>query len=1065
MRHHFKRTGLLLGVLACAQALVAGEREPAGKAAAPSGFEAFCNGGSVEIVSSSHQDTAWMDTPDFCRNFRVEQNILPALEMMAKDPTYCFAMECSLHLMEFLEAHPERRDEIIRLMKAGRLEFGATYNQPYESYLSGEELVRQTYYGRRWIRENLPGCDARVAFNPDVPGRALQMQQILAKADIPYLFTSRYHEGLYRWFSPDGSGILAYTPGHYGNPMALLKRPTAEAVAGIRTKLAEQGAYYQQRGIPPTYCLINSMDFSRPVDFGPLITAWNAQTNTADAVRPPVMSYGSIAGFFDRVSAGQPRFDTLTGERPDVWLYIHGPTHHWTTSLRREAARLLPAAETFSTVACLLNGSFTNYPSKALEKAWMDELYIDHGIGGKNGHITDEVFHRKVANARDTGRALLDKALAAIASMIRTDPKRGTPITVFNTLAWTRSDPVTWQVPDSLAGPLRVTDAGGHTVPSQVSSLGVPTEVNVAAAALGAKATASTVFGPDYGAEKAIDGRWAVRDPDPALGRPDKWNSAAVNGPHGLTIDFGQARTIHRVVVRHEGVMGAFHKETCDTTADFQVQGAKAAEGPWSDLVPPVTNNTASLTVHAFAPASVRFLRLFITKGTQSDNAFARIYEVEAFAKVEKPASRLVFIAPDVPPLGYKTFYVAKADKPAAAAATATAPQSGELAVENRYYRVLLAPGGIRSIHDKEQRRDLLRTDRFLGGEVFTMLSVAPNNRNKGTDAGEFGAVPQPVMDASFDRVSAHQPMWKLLETGAVRTVYGLELPWKHTTVRQRLVVWNSVKRIDCEVDLAEFDGTLWREFRMALPLALTAPAITYEVPMGVVQIGRDEIPTTGGHAYGNLTYYEKCSDIRPRELQNFVDASDEKGGVTLSADVSVFDWQDPTTNAPAGIVLQPVLLASRKSCNGEGNGYPQAGDHSYRFSLTSHTGDWRKGWRMGVAANAALEAVAGVPALAGARLPSEQAFLELSAANATVCAVKKAEDDDSVVVRLVDMEGRDSRAALKWFLPVREAWRANIIEDAGAPADSRGRTLRLPLGHHAIETARLRFDTHAGKH
>ena len=264
MRSDRKRMGVILWALACARLLHADGLVLARPEYRPSGFAYFCNGGTVEIASSSHQDTAWMDTPDFCRRFRVEQNILPALEMMAKDPTYCFAMECTLHLMEFLEAHPERRDEVVRLMKAGRLEFGATYNQPYESYLSGEELVRQTYYGRRWIRKNLPGCDARVAFNPDVPGRALQMQQILAKAGIPYLFTSRYHEGLYRWLSPDGSGILAYSPGHYCNPMALLKGSPPEAVAGIRAKLEEQGAYYHRHNIPPTYCLINSQDFSKP---------------------------------------------------------------------------------------------------------------------------------------------------------------------------------------------------------------------------------------------------------------------------------------------------------------------------------------------------------------------------------------------------------------------------------------------------------------------------------------------------------------------------------------------------------------------------------------------------------------------------------------------------------------------------------------------------------------------------------------------------------------------------------------------------------------------------------
>ncbi len=1021
------------------------------------GNSAAFQNGEVRLISSSHQDTAWMDTPDYCRRFRIEQNIVPALEMMKQDANYCFAMECTLHLMEFLEAYPERKDEVVRRMKEGRLEFGATYNQPYESCLSGEELARQLYYGRRWIRKNLPGCDARVAFNPDVPGRALQMQQILAKAGVPYLSMSRYHEGFYRWFSPDGSSVLTYSPGHYYNPHSLLLNfPVSNVVGRLQAKLAALDEPYRQRAIPLIYPLINSQDFSKPVDFRPLIAAWNAQTNTAGQALTPRLAYGSMIGAFERLDTPQARYDTRSGERPDVWLYIHGPTHHRTTSLRREAARLLPAAEAFSTFAGLLGNSLATYPTAALEQAWKDEIYIDHGIGGKNGHITDEVFHRKVLSARDTGRALLNKALGAIAARVKNDPARGTPVTVFNTLSWVRAEPVEWTVPASLAGTLRVTDARGRVVPSQATTLGTPEEVNVAAASMGAKASASSAFGADYGPENAIDGRWAVRDPDPALGSSDKWNSAAGPGPHELVVDFGQARTIHLVAVRHEGVMGVFKKEVCDNTADFQIQGAGRSDGPWADLVAPVTGNTASLTVHRFAPTTVRYLRLVITKGTQADNAFARIYEVQAFAKADAPERRLVFVAPEVPALGYKTFYVSQAEE---AAGQAAAASPAEATAESRYYRLTLAPGGIRSLYDKQQKRELLKTDRFLGGEVFTMLSVAPDNRGKGTDAGEFGAVPMPVMDGTFDRVSLYKPEWKRLESGPVRTVYGLEQPWKNTTVRQRVVLWNGLRRVDLEVELAAFNGELWREFRMALPLALAKPSLAYEVPMGVVEIGKDELPGTGGHAYGKLEYFEECRDIRPREVQNFVDASDSVGGVTLSSDVSVFDWKNPADTNDQSTVLQPVLLASRKSCNGEGNWYPQAGDHRYRYSLTSHAGDWRQGWRQGVAANHPFEAVSDVPAAAGAAMPSEMAFLELSAKNATICAVKKAEDDDRVVVRLVDMEGHDSQAAVTCFLPVLGAVRASILEEGAEKLDSSKRSARLPLGRHAIETLLLRVD------
>jgi hypothetical protein len=1015
------------------------------------GVPGYFQNGTVLIISSSHQDTAWMDTPAACRKFRIEQNIMPALDMMRKDPNYTFCMECTLHLMEFLDTHPERRDEVLQRTREGRLEWGATYNQPYESWLSGEELVRQTYFGRRWILRNLPGCDSRVAFNPDPPARSLQMQQILAKAGIPYLFISRYHEGLYRWQSPDGSRVLAWSPGHYGNHLPLLNAEPNKAVPMIQAKLAEVAPYYEQRQIPATYGLINSTDFSKPVDFAPLIGLWNG----AGAARIGTLRYGSMRGFFEAIDQPQARFDTLMGERPDVWVYITGPTHEWTTSLRREAARLLPAAEVFTTMACLLDGGFQAWPTARFERAWRHEIEIDHGIGGNNGHVTDEVFFREVRSARDSGRVLLDKALGSIASRIKVAAAGGTPIVVFNDLSWPRTDAVEVNLPATLKGPVRVVDANGQEVPSQEASLGVTEETNFAAASLGAKATASSSFGPEYGADKIIDGKWAVRDPYPSLGSSDKWNSAKVPGPHWVTIDFGQSRTIHRVVIRHEGVIGAFGDETRYNTCDFQIQRGDSNEGPWTDLAPCVTGNQASLTAHTLEPRPARYLRVLITRGSQPEaDGLARIYEIQAFGEAQAKVRRIVFVASDVPSLGYKTYSLVSGQGPA----TSPVPVASPEGCENGFVRVTLAPGGIKGLYDKQRGRELLKTDRFLGGEVFTMLSVAADNRGAGTDAGEFGSVPMPVMDETFDAVARHRPQWRLVENGAVRTVYRLEQPLADTTVRQHVVLWHGFNRVDCQVELRDFNGRLWREFRMALPLALDKPHLAYEVPMGVVEIGKDEIPTTGGHAYGTLTYGEQCRDIRPREMRDFLDASDGRGGLTLSSSVSAFDWVDPTGGPASDCVLQPILLASRKSCNGTGNWYPQAGDHCYRFSLTSHSGTWRAAWREGIAANHPLLAVVGGVAAAGASLPPQMSFASLSAGSGLISTLKKAEDNDRVIARVYEIEGQTCRPTLRLFCPVQAAEHTNLIELDGRPSSVKDGALEIDLGHHAIETYQLQF-------
>jgi alpha-mannosidase len=863
-------------------AMKAQDRRPPAPAAGP---------GRLHIISSSHQDIAWMDSPEKCMVFRDANCITPALAMMAKDPGYSFTMENMLNLMEYLERHPEKAEEIAKLTREGRMEWGATYNQPYESLLSGEQLIRGAYFGRLWLKRTFPGADAKVYFNPDVPGRAAQMPQILAKAGIPYLVMSRYHEGFYRWASPDGSSVLAYSPGHYGNAAAYLNAAPAEGAKAVGEKVAKWKGYYASRGLPPEYPLLNSVDFSQPTDFGPLIRQWNDGPVSPGEARP-VLRYSTARKFFEAFDVGPSKLETVAGERPGLWLYIHGPTHHWAITAAREAARLLPAAEAFSTVRSLLEASFANYPAQRLAAAWEAGIYPDHGWGGKEGQITDRLFRKKYEFARDEGRAVRDEALAAIAGRIVTKPGSGTPIAVFNALSWPATAPVTARVPVG-TGRFRVVDPEGRTCPSQ-------------------------------------------RRPDPARG-PDE----------GLSIEF---------------------------------------------------------------------------------------------------------LAGDVPALGYKTFYLVEDNNAARETPLASLEPTD---VENRYYRIRLAPGGIASLYDKELGREVLETGKFLGFEIFTMRSV-------GNGAGEFGRVQQPTMEG-FDTVVRHRPAWRFVaeESGPVKTVFALEQPLADCTVRQRLILYGGIKRIDCEVSLDGFDGNPYREYRLAVPVAAPQGRVAYEIPLGVLEVGSSEAKGTGGPAYGNLVYDEEMKDIRPREVQNFLYAGDDRFGLTLTTSVAVNDYKDPTDDPVAYPVIQPILLASRRSCHGEGNWYLQEGDHHYRFSMTTHAAGWRSGYRAGIAANDPLVAVVAPAPGPKADLPESKSFLPYAAPNVILSTMKRAETDEAIVLRVYDIEGKDALAGIELFLPVKSALRTNIIEEDGAPLKPVKGRLVLPVGHHAVETIRLVPDWH----
>jgi alpha-mannosidase len=340
-----------------------------------------------------------------------------------------------------------------------------------------------------------------------------------------------------------------------------------------------------------------------------------------------------------------------------------------------------------------------------------------------------------------------------------------------------------------------------------------------------------------------------------------------------------------------------------------------------------------------------------------------------------------------------------------------------------------------------------------------------------GNGAGEFGSVQQPSAAADFERASSYDRSWEISEAGAVYTTYTFTQQLKYALLVQRLIFYHHLKRIDVEISLYNWIGVKSREYRMVLPVNMAEGAqIAYEVPMGVAEVGRSEVvgAVTSGPVYEGYSdddsrvyhrgpaYLDICADIHPREVQNFISAVGEDFAVTLSSSVSVCDYIDPSQSVAPYPILQPILLASRKSCHSKGNWYLQGGEHHYRFSIFSHAPDWRHGRKPATAANHDLRAVVDAEPLPDANLPSKLSFASVSADNVVISALKKGEDDDSVVVRLVEMEGSDTWAELSLHLPIQVAAHTNLIEEEEQPLEPEDGALAVRIGHHAIETFKL---------
>jgi alpha-mannosidase len=214
---------------------------------------------------------------------------------------------------------------------------------------------------------------------------------------------------------------------------------------------------------------------------------------------------------------------------------------------------------------------------------------------------------------------------------------------------------------------------------------------------------------------------------------------------------------------------------------------------------------------------------------------------------------------------------------------------------------------------------------------------------------------------------------------------------------------------------------------------------LSYEVPFGTVEIGKDELDFS-------LLPPDPDTQFRPelyggdhplayREAINWIDASSPHylgRGCMAASDSTVHQFRDESDHPVCYPLLQHVLLSTRKSLawNPE-YWYTQQGDHRYRMALLPHAGDWRRRYRDAIGFNYRLTAFVGKEETVGqGSQPPEAEFLTIEPTNFVLTAMKKSEDDNRIVIRFYEAEGNEGQAQIRLNRRVKQAWRASLIED-----------------------------------
>ena len=345
---------------------------------------------------------------------------------------------------------------------------------------------------------------------------------------------------------------------------------------------------------------------------------------------------------------------------------------------------------------------------------------------------------------------------------------------------------------------------------------------------------------------------------------------------------------------------------------------------------------------------------------------------------------KLLFLA-KMPSVGFATYDV----RPGAAMKPANALRVSTEGLENARYRVRLDRNGdVASVYDKRAERELLAAPaRLAFMHMKPTRHPAWNMDWEDQKKGPEGYVDSPA------KVT-------VIENGPVRVALRVEREARGSK-------FASVVRLSAGGDRVEFAQTVdWRSTECSLkqtfPLTASNPKATYDLGIGTVQRGND---------------WEKLYEGPSQRWIDLTDAKGDYGASVLSEAKYGSDKPDDNT-------LRLTLLYT-PGVGGTNYGFQGTNDwgrHEIAYALTGHAGDWR-GKTPDEAARLVQPLMAfAVPSHAGT-LGRSLSLVRTSAPSVGLMAMKKAEDSDETIVRLLERDGKPvSNVKVSFARPVLSA-------------------------------------------
>ncbi len=414
----------------------------------------------------------------------------------------------------------------------------------------------------------------------------------------------------------------------------------------------------------------------------------------------------------------------------------------------------------------------------------------------------------------------------------------------------------------------------------------------------------------------------------------------------------------------------------------------------------------------------------------------------------EKEKRYVQFVARDVPPVGYRVYYLKLKStyKEKSEDFPSVSETKDRIMLENRFLRLAIdkRSGLITSLVDKRTGVETISapSGKLLAFRDRDLLFPAWNIED------DYFEQPIELPSPTGVEITCDDPLVveilfkrKLKKDGGITTF----------EQRYRLVKGRPLVYIDVDSDFNLHNALVKMEFNTPFD----SESVVADGPYVAV-----ERPTHPKTAAAKARWEMTC--------QKWIDISGLKGGLAL-----LNRGKYGFSLTPDGKGYRLSLIKSAHYPRGSTNAknvkhlrwnrlptdFTDQGAHRIRLALMPHEGDWRDAqlWRAGYEFNTPF--IANKTDVHKGRLPREHSFVSVDSESVYLTSLKRAEDDDALVLRLVETKGQSDTAQLRFNggLGIRSAEETDMLELNPRLLNVEDDMLEVSFGPHEIKTVKAR--------